>query len=218
MPSPGYDQFQQKLQQLISHFKKHFNSYLTDAYDEPSLRNDFLNPFWKSLGWDLENTAQKTQLLRDVQVESRVKIQGKKKRADYIFRTGGLDRFVCEAKRPKDGLGLKSQYQTQRYAFNLGLHLGVLTDFQEFKVFVVGGKPDPDDPFPAIRHWHFSEYPLVAQQLWNLFSHESVGNLSLEKFVAELPKQQFKGKAHQGWLVKLPRVRPVDAAFLSDIE
>jgi hypothetical protein len=218
MPPSGYSEFQQKLQRLVGHFKKHLKDYVTDAYDEASLRNDFLNPFWNALGWDLENTAQKSQLLRDVQIETRVKIQGRKKRADYIFRTDGLNRFVCEAKRPKDGLGLKGHYQAQRYAFNLKLYIAVLTDFQEFKVFVVGGKPESNDPVPPIRDWHFSEYSVVAQQIWDLFSRESVGNGSLERFVAELPKQEVKGKPYQGWFVKLPRERTVDAAFLSDIE
>jgi hypothetical protein len=44
----------------------------------------------------LENRARKTQQLRDVQLETRVDIAGRKKRADYIFRSDGMDRFVCE--------------------------------------------------------------------------------------------------------------------------
>jgi len=153
-----------------------------------------------------------------VQLETRVDIAGRKKRADYIFRTDGLDRFVCEAKRPKEGLSSAACYQAQRYAFNLGLYVGLLSDFQELKVFVVGGKPDASSPVDPVLKWHFSEYLLNGQQIWDLFAYETVAQNSLDKYVASLEKKAIRGKAHQGWLVRLPRERMVDSAFLADLE
>src|SRR2546428_7453383 len=104
--------------------------FKSEAYDESALRNDYLIPFWRALGWDVENLKGETQPLREVQIESRVNIAGKKKRADYRFRTDGIDRFVCEAKKPREALSDKDAYQAQRYAFNLKLLIAALTNFE----------------------------------------------------------------------------------------
>ena len=82
-----------------------------------------------------------------MELETRIDVSGRKKRADYVFRTDGIDRFVCEAKRPAEDLVAKHQYQAQRYAFNLKVLVAILTNFQDLEVYVVGGKPDRDAVF-----------------------------------------------------------------------
>src|SRR5690348_1124913 len=91
--------FKEELSHLVDAFQKNLGHYKEQGYDESSLRNDFVNPFWRAPGWDIENRAGLPQPLRDVQVETRVAIAGRQKRADYIFRTDGIDRFICEAKK-----------------------------------------------------------------------------------------------------------------------
>ena len=71
------------------------------SYDESALRNDYLIPFWRALGWDVENLKGETQPLREVQIESRVNIAGKKKRADYLFRTDGIEGSSVKPKNPE---------------------------------------------------------------------------------------------------------------------
>src|SRR5690348_6353701 len=94
----GFEVFRIELSRLVDAFHKNFSHYKKEeGYVESSLRNDFLNPLWRGLGWDIENRAGLPQPLRDVQVETRVDIAGKRKRADYIFRTDGIERFICEA-------------------------------------------------------------------------------------------------------------------------
>jgi len=139
--------FKSELDRLTSAFRKNLSHFKSEAYDESALRNDYLIPFWRALGWDVENLKGETQPLREVQIESRVNIAGKKKRADYRFRTDGIDRFVCEAKKPREALSDKDAYQAQRYAFNLKLLIAALTNFETLKVFVVGGKPDQAAPW-----------------------------------------------------------------------
>ena len=100
MPSePRSQNFKTELERLTSAFRKNLSHFKSEAYDESALRNDYLIPFWRALGWDVENLKGETQPLREVQIESRVNIAGKKKRADYLFRTDGIERFVCEAKK-----------------------------------------------------------------------------------------------------------------------
>jgi hypothetical protein len=219
MASPHTSEtFKAELTRLTIAFSKNLSHFKSDAYDESALRNDYLNPLWRALGWDVENLQGATQPLREVQIESRVDIAGRKKRADYLFRTDGIDRFVCEAKKPRDDLSDRDAYQAQRYAFNLKLLIAALTNFESVKLFVVGGKPDQAAPWDVCKQWHFLEYVDKAQELWDLFARENAGSGSLDKFVASLPKKVIKGKARQGWLIVPERLRTVDADFLGYIE
>src|SRR5712692_3272122 len=114
MPEPAtYETFQHLLATLVDSFARNLDQYKSPAYDEPALRNDFLNPFWRALGWDLENIPGLPQSLRDVELETRVDVGSRKKRADYTFRTDGISRFVCEAKKPREELVARYAYQVQ---------------------------------------------------------------------------------------------------------
>ena len=47
--------FKEKLQNLIIKFEKDKNHYLSKDYLEAQVRQDFINPFFEALGWDIEN-------------------------------------------------------------------------------------------------------------------------------------------------------------------
>jgi hypothetical protein len=213
-----FEIFKRELSRLVDAFHKNINHYKEEGYVESSLRNDFLNPFWRALGWDVENRAGLPQPLREVQLETRVDIAGKLKRADYIFRTDGIDRFVCEAKKPQEELTRRSAYQAQRYAFNLKLLTATLSNFERLQVFIVGGRPEQDSPWEACKNWHYSEYIEKAEEIWNLLSRNAVASNSLDRFIASFPKRAVRGRERQGWLIALDRVRTVDAEFLAYIE
>ena len=53
------DSFREKLESLITKFEKDKTHYLSKGYPEAQVRIDFINPFFKALGWDIENKAQK---------------------------------------------------------------------------------------------------------------------------------------------------------------
>ena len=57
MPDTAFEGFKQELSRLVDIFHKNASQYKDQGYDESSLRNDFLNPFWRALGWDIENRA-----------------------------------------------------------------------------------------------------------------------------------------------------------------
>lgn len=214
----SFEFFRDELIRLTASFHKGLVSYRGEGFDESALRNDFLNPFWRALGWDVENKEGLAQSLREVQIESRVNIAGRKKRADYLFRTGGLERFVCEAKKPSEELGKKAAYQAQRYAFNLKLWVATLSNFEALQLFIVGGKPEQISPWDICKQWHYTEYVQNAEELWGLFSRSNVASGSLEKYISSLPKKALKGKARQGWLIAPERIRTVDAEFLAYVE
>jgi hypothetical protein len=218
MPTTSQQNFIFQLTALWEKYRHQVMHGRNDGYAEMSLRHDFLDPLWDALGWDTRNAANLPQQIREVELETRVEIGGNKKRADYIFRTDGIERFICEAKRPTEELSRKAAYQAQRYAFNLRVRIAVLTNFEDIQLFIVGGKPDAHDPFPAIKQWHFSEFVQYADELWELLSRERVGAGSLDALVASFRKKPIKGKARQGWLIALERNRTVDTEFLEYIE
>lgn len=58
MPSDAnFASFQTELGKLVEIFSRNLAHYKTAVYDEASLRNEFLNPLFRALGWDVENKA-----------------------------------------------------------------------------------------------------------------------------------------------------------------
>jgi hypothetical protein len=212
--------FRTELGRLVEQFKRNLSQYKSNNYDEASLRQEFLNPFFRALGWDVENKAGLIPQHREVEIESRTEIAGRQKRADYLFRTDRQDRFICEAKKPVEALHSRHAFQAKRYAWNKGLVLAVLTDFEELLVYVVGSKPHPEEmEVGRWRSWRFQEYPLAAQEIWDLLARPEVASGSIERLVEQLPRKPLaKGKARQQWLFKPDRSRALDAEFLNFLD
>lgn len=209
--------FKRQLNTLVQRYHRKLTSGEVMQMDEAALRNDFLDPFWRALGWDLENSTGLPQSLRDVEIETRVHIQGRQKRADYLFRTDGVGRFICEAKRPGE-LSRLDAYQAQRYAFNLSLYPAILSNFGSLRLYIVGGKPDQSETFPIFQEWPYNSYLERADELYDMLSQEKVASGSFDALIRTLKKKPIKGKDRQGWLWIPERTRTVDAEFLDYIE
>ena len=216
----AFDNFKSELGRLVEQFGRNINQYKGNAYDEASLRQEFLNPLFRTLGWDMENKAGLIPQHREVEIESRTEIAGRQKRADYLFRTNRQDRFICEAKKPAEELNARHAFQAKRYAWNKGLVLAVLSDFEEMLIYVVGSKPHPEESSVGLwKTWHFQQYPLLAQEMWDLLGHSSVVEGSIEKQIEQLPRKPVaKGKARQQWLFKPDRTRALDVDFLNFLD
>jgi hypothetical protein len=221
MPDPAtFELFQAELSRLVESFGQRVAELKRSSYVEAQLRDDFLNPFFRALGWDMENRAGLIQQKREVEIESRTQIGGRQKRADYLFRAGGRDRFVCEAKKPAEELSARYAFQAKRYAWNKDLPLAVLTDFEEMKIYIVGGKPRLDEPqVGEWKVWHFRQYPLIARELWDLLSCEKITAGSIDAVIEALPRRATgKDKLRQQWLIKPDRARALDNDFLEFLD
>ncbi len=216
-----FETFEIELNRLVAAFTRQHVDLTSPGYAEAQLRDDFLNPFFRALGWDLENKVGHIQNEREVEIESRTDIAGKAKRADYLFRTDGTSRFICEAKKPRETLGPKYAFQAKRYAWNKNLPLAVLSDFEQIKIYVVGGKPHMDRPDEGLwKSWHFKEFPFVARQIWDLLARSSVAAGSIDALLDSLPKRAptGRGKAKQLYLIKPDRTRALDTEFLGFLD
>lgn len=214
---PDFDHFIDVLRRLCQRFERYRPEYRR-GLDEYSLRNEYLDPFFEALGWDVRNTKDDPPFMRDVRVEYRAYdgvINGK---ADYVFRIGGFDRFVCEAKKFPEKLE-NHRFQVQNYVYNLRLWIGLTTNFDELNLFVVGGKPSREKPFSVVPGWRlcYQDYLAAAPKIWDLLSRQAVAAGSLEAFIQDLPKVLSRTE-RQLWLIKPDRNRTVDTDFLHYLE
>ena len=221
MPTDAtFESFEKELNRLVESFGKRLTELKQPGYAEAQLRDDFLNPFFRALGWDMENRAGLIQREREVEIESATQIGGGRKRADYLFRTDKRDRFVCEAKKPAEELHSRYAFQAKRYAWNKGVWMALLTDFEELKIYIVGGKPHIDEPHVGEwKNWHFRQFPLIARELWDLLARDKIADGSIDKALDALPKKATgTGKARQQWLIKPDRTRALDTDFLEFLD
>ena len=200
----SFESFEKELRRLVAKFEQGFNEFKHPSYLEVQLRDDFLNPFFLALGWDLENNAGLIQKHREVEIESRTG-DG---RADYLFRPERKPRFVCEAKKPAEELHGGFAMQSKRYAWTIGVRLALLSDFEELKIYVVTGNPDKGEPDDGlIRDYRCGEYVPKAREIWNLLAHANVAGGSIERLLESLPKK-----------LRPDRTRDFDEEFLAFLD
>lgn len=212
--------FQAHLAELTRTFDRNLSYYKTGTYNELSARLEYLDPLFTSLGWDVNNSKRVAPHAREVVVENRTEIAGANKWADYVFKIGGINKWVCEAKKPWDNLARRQNaFQIQNYVFNLRVWIGLLTDFEFFLVYIVGARPNKDRPFDPVPNWnlHYTTYGSNARRIWDLFQRDNVAQGSLDQFAQEQPKV-ISRKIKQGWLIKPDRTRTVDNDFLAFLE
>src|SRR5437016_11219853 len=85
---------------LVERFDCQLDSYKSGQYNETQLRREFLDPFFKALGWDIDNEQGYAEAYKDVVHEDAIKIGEGTKAPDYCFRIGGVRKFFLEAKKP----------------------------------------------------------------------------------------------------------------------
>ncbi len=88
------------VKRLVERFDRNADTYKSPAYNETQLRIEFVNPFWKALGWDVDNVDGRALAYRQVVHEGALKVGGATKAPDYSFRIGGTRKFFVETKRP----------------------------------------------------------------------------------------------------------------------
>jgi hypothetical protein len=194
--------------ELVERFERNKATYRSAHYNEAQLRQEFLGPFFKALGWDMDNEQGYAQAYKDVIHEDAIKVGEATKAPDYCFRVGGTRKFFVEAKKPAVDIehDASPAFQLRRYAWTTKLPLGVLSDFEEFAVYDTRVKPDQRDSATTARVLYIShtEYAARWDEIANVFSRESVLKGSFDEY-AESAKSK-RGTAD------------VDAEFLKTIE
>ncbi len=193
---------------LTERFDRNLDAYRSGHYNETQVRLEFIDPFFKALGWDIHNEQANAEAYKDVFHEDVVKVGGSTKAPDYSFRIGGTRKFFLEAKKPS--VDLKGDpnpaYQLRRYAWSAKLPLSILTDFEELAVYDCRIEPvKTDKPSTArVLYLTFNEYADRWDELYGLFSKNAVLKGDFDRYVASTTRK--RGTAE------------VDNAFLKEIE
>jgi len=202
MPAPA------AIVDLVARFRSHADSYKRDAYNETLTRIEFINPFFKALGWDVENERGYAEAYKDVVHEDAIKVGGGTKAPDYGFRIGGARKFFVEAKKPSVDIknDVNPAYQLRRYAWSAKLPLSILTDFEEFAVYDCRVKPDKSDKPSAARilYLTFDQYVERWDEIEAIFARDAILRGAFDQYAAATGGK--RGTAE------------VDAAFLAEIE
>ena len=198
----------QIIKDLITRFIKTQASYSASSYNEAQLRQEFLNPFFEALGWDISNRQGYAEAYKEVIHEDAIKIGTATKAPDYSFRVGGTRKFFVEAKKPfvniKDDI--TASFQLRRYAWSGKLPLSILTDFEEFAVYDCRIKPNKNDKASVgrILYIRYDEYENRWDEIASIFSKDSILKGSFDKYA-----ESAKGKKGTS---------EVDNEFLGEIE
>lgn len=179
---------QRKISELVERFSEQIESYNRPDYNETQTRRDFIDPFFKALGWDIDNENGYAESYREVIHEDRLRVGNSNKAPDYSFRlVGGKRLFFVEAKKPSVSVKdeIPPAYQIRRYGWSAKMPVSIITDFQEFAVYDCTKKPKPTDKASVarVKYLSFKGYLTEFDFLWETFSKEQVLKGSFDKFI-----------------------------------
>jgi len=200
-----------EVSRLIEKFDQHLESYRSGKYNEAQLRNEFLNPFFKALGWDLDNDQGLAEAYKDVVHEDSIRIGAAVKAPDYCFRIGGTRKFFLEAKKPSVDISQETSaaYQLRRYAWSAKLPLSILSDFEEFAVYDCRVKPNKSDSAATARVFlcRFQDYPGKWEWISSIFSKEAILKGSFDKYAEENKSKRGTSEVDDDFLATIERWR-----------
>jgi predicted type IV restriction endonuclease len=194
--------------ELVERFEDNIDEYRAGRYNETELRRDFVDPFFKALGWDVDNKRGYPEMYREVVHEDEVKVKGSTKAPDYGFYLGGVRKFFVEAKKPSVNLenDVRAAFQLRSYAWSANLPISILTDFEEFALYDCRVEPSNSDSpkIARLKHFTYDKYVDNWDRIEALFSRDAVLNGSLDKYIESTRRRK--------------NTLTVDEAFLREID
>jgi type I restriction-modification system DNA methylase subunit len=192
----------------VDKFERNLEAYKKSSYKEEQIKQEFINPFFKALGWDVDNEQGAAPQYRDVIFEDSIKVSGGTKAPDYCFTMAGRRMFFVEAKKPSVNIekDIMPSYQLRRYAWSAKLPLSILTDFEEFAVYESRTRPKKTDRASngRITYFTYKDYVEKWDEIYDIFSKEAVLKGSFDKYAESTRKKRGTSS--------------VDDEFLGEIE
>ncbi len=204
-----FETSKKKIEELVNAFAENESNFKSESFDEANTRNQFIDEFFIALGWDVRNKRHKAPQYADVELEDKIKVKGKTKSPDYCFRYWGERKFFVEAKAPHEDIenNREHAFQLKRYTWSANLHLGILTDFEEFAVYEPTFEPKEHHSTTVnrIKYFKYTEYVENWEEIYNLFSKQAVEQGKFDNYIKDVHGTR-KG------------TETVDSAFLKKIE
>lgn len=165
---------------LVEKYESNRNFYRTLNFNETQVRNEFLDPLFEVLGWDIRNMSGKKTNEREVLLEESLKADAAthSKKPDYTFRLFGERKFFLEAKKPCVDISTDDNpaKQVRRYGYTANLKISVLSNFEDLYIYDTSYKVEDGDTLvkARIKAYHYTDYENVAEELLELVGKESV--------------------------------------------
>lgn len=167
---------------LVRTYNENYTQFQRATYNETQVRVDFVNRFFRLLGWDVDNERGLPQHLREVKHEATVVVEEdgvqRSKKPDYSFRVGTEVLFFLETKKPSVNITVDASpaFQLRRYGWSGNLKISVLTNFNDLYIYDCSVRPREGDDIGVakISHYHFEEYVDRFEEIYSLLSKESV--------------------------------------------
>lgn len=193
-----------EIQQLVEKFKSNYNFYQSSEYNEEDLRHDFLNPFFKALGWDMED-ERGLGPRRDIRYERRIRSGA----PDFGFYIDSKRQFFVEAKKPSVNVcdNPIAAFQLRSYGWSAKIPRSILTDFEELSIYDCTIRPKAGDNAKIARLECIAceQYIERWDEIAGLFSKDAVVSGSLEK----LEKKHTKQAVDDDFLEDISRWREI---------
>ena len=175
------------IEKLVERFDNQLADFKKGKYNETQTRNDFINPFFEALGWDITDKLGLGVDYRDVVHEAKIKHEGRTIAPDYCFTIHGVEKFYVEAKQPEVDIkdNTEPAFQLRRYGWSTKLPVSLLTDFEELAIYDCTFKPERNDKTHVgrLEYINFKDYLTKFDFLWDTLSKDNVKNGSLENFI-----------------------------------
>ena len=197
--------------QLVRKFGEQREICTAGAASQTHVQIEFVDPLFRALGWDVDNSKGFSLAYREVVREDAVRTERNKKAPDYSFRIDGQRKFFVEARKPPAGIGADpgAVVQLRRYAWSARLPISVITDFEEFALY--DGRPEPkpeDDPAVArLMFLSFAELPAEWDKLESLISYRAVRGGSLEMLAETIRIKHGTSEVGSLFLAEIERWR-----------
>lgn len=222
-----FEQAHTTIKDLILNFQKNENHYLSPTYSEAEVRQEYIDPFFTALGWDVGSKINKNPHEREVVIEKTQSQEDSfsKKRADYAFYIAPnfkKEVFFVEAKKPSRTLRLNKEdyFQTAKYGYNSGTGISILFDFEEFVMIDCRFKPDKDTVLATqIKYYKYTDFleEEAFSEIFYLFSREAVATGKLQNYIQQLPAPKKVAKSRQLKL-NIAGQLTIDQDFLNFVE
>ena len=116
------------IKNLVEKYREIESTGKLSTYNEAQTRNEFIEPMFEYLGWDMRNLRNKREVITEESVSSG--------RVDLSFQLQGMPVFFLEAKAIRINLDeWKWAEQAINYSWNKSVSWAVLSDFEGVKIF-----------------------------------------------------------------------------------
>lgn len=174
------DLIKRHIHELVQKYEGNRDYYRTSQFNETQVRNEFLDPLFEILGWDIRNKSGKRTNEREVLLEEALKANADthSKKPDYTFRLYGERKFFLEAKKPCVHINEDNEpaKQVRRYGFTAGLKISVLSNFEDLFIYDTTNPVEDSDTLTKarIKAYHYTDYEDAAEELLRLLGRESI--------------------------------------------